>query len=107
VGTIRDWVPGDGKVVSWAPSPASVQKARQAPVSAAPASYMQAQHLRGFCEFADRGLDYSRLVMGSWDRPGRCDIRALTFVINAHRAGMTPTAAGSSSTTSPMSSAIP
>ena len=84
VGTIRDWVPGDGRVVSWGPSTASVAKARQAPVSSAPASYMQAQHLRGFCEFADRGLDYSRLVMGSWDRPGRCDIRALTFVINAH-----------------------
>lgn len=84
VGTIRDWEPGDGKVVSWGPSAASLKKARQAPVSQAPASYMQAQHLRGFCEFADRGLDYSRLVMGSWDRPGRCDIRALTFVINAH-----------------------
>jgi hypothetical protein len=84
VGTIYDWVPGPGSVVSWHPSPASLEKARQAPVSAVPASYMQAQHLRGFCEFAARGLDYSRLVMGSWDRPGRCDIRVLTYVINAH-----------------------
>lgn len=84
VGTIGDWAPGSGSVVSWHPTPASLEKARQAPTSPAPASYMQAQHLRGFCEFAARGLDYSRLVMGSWDRPGRCDIRALTYVINAH-----------------------
>jgi Condensation domain len=84
VGTVYDWVPGPGSVVSWHPSPASLEKARQAPVSAVPASYMQAQHLRGFCEFAARGLEYSRLVMGSWDRPGRCDIRVLTYVINAH-----------------------
>jgi Condensation domain len=83
-GTIDDWVAGPGSVVSWHPSTATLKKARQAPVNAAPASYMQAQHLRGFCEFAARGLDYSRLVMGSWDRPGRCDIRALTYVINAH-----------------------
>jgi condensation domain-containing protein len=84
VGTIYDWVPGSGSVVSWQPSPASLAKARQAPISGVPASYMQAQHLRGFCEFGARGLDYSRLVIGSWDRPGRCDIRALTYVINAH-----------------------
>lgn len=84
VGTIYDWVPGPGSVVSWHPSPASLEKARQAPVSAVPASYMQAQHLRGFCEFGACGLDYSRLIMGSWDGPGRCDIRALTYVLNAH-----------------------
>jgi hypothetical protein len=45
---------------------------------------MQGGHLRGFVEFGDRGLDYSRAVMGSWDVPGRCDIRAMTYVINAH-----------------------
>ncbi|MDT5322784.1 MAG: mycolipenoyl-CoA---2-(long-chain-fatty acyl)-trehalose mycolipenoyltransferase, partial [Mycobacterium sp.] len=84
VGTIYDWVPGPGSVVSWHPSPASLEKARQAPVSAVPASYMQAQHLRGFCEFAARGLDYSRLVMGTWDAPGRCDIRAMNYTINSH-----------------------
>jgi hypothetical protein len=84
VGTLCDWAPGSGSVVTWRPSAATLDKARQAPVSAVPASYMQAQHLRGFCEFTARGLDYSRLVMGSWDRSGRCDIRALTHVINAH-----------------------
>jgi hypothetical protein len=45
---------------------------------------MQAGHLRGFVEFRDRGVDYSRAIIGSWDVPGRCDIRALTYVINAH-----------------------
>ena len=78
VGMIDDWIPGPGSVVSWRPSAAAQVKARQAPVSTVPASYMQAQHLRGFCEFAARGLDYSRLVVGSWDTPGRCDIRTFT-----------------------------
>jgi 2-O-sulfo trehalose long-chain-acyltransferase len=45
---------------------------------------MQAGHLRGFVEFAERGFDYSRVVMGSWDIPGRCDIRTMSYVINAH-----------------------
>ncbi|GFG76029.1 condensation domain-containing protein [Mycobacterium botniense] len=84
VGTLYDWVPGPGSVVTWHPSAASLAKAREAPTSPVPASYMQAQHLRGFCEFAAQGLDYSRLVMGSWDIPGRCDIRAMTYVINSH-----------------------
>ncbi|MEZ0366474.1 condensation domain-containing protein [Mycobacterium sp. pUA109] len=84
MGTVYDWAPGSGSVVSWHASPASLAKARQAPVSAVPVGYMQSQHLRGFREFADRGLDYSRLVMGRWDRPGRCDIRAMSYVINSH-----------------------
>jgi len=84
VGTIDDWSPDPGSVVSWHASPASLAKAREAPISDVPASYMQAQHLRGFCEYAARGLDYSRLVIGSWDEPGQCDIRAMSYVINAH-----------------------
>jgi hypothetical protein len=84
IGIIQDWVPGSGSVVSWHPSPISVEKARQAPVSAVPASPMQAQHLRGFNEFAARGLDYSRLFTCSMDVPGRCDIRIMTYAINAH-----------------------
>ncbi len=84
VGTIRDWVPAPGSVVSWRPSPASLAKVRQAPVSALPPSYMQAQHLRGFREFATCGLEYSRLVMTSMDIPGRCDVRAMTYIINSH-----------------------
>ncbi|WP_246398598.1 condensation domain-containing protein [Mycobacterium vicinigordonae] len=45
---------------------------------------MQKGHLRGFVEFRDKGLDYSRAIMGSWEVPGRCDIRAMTYVINTH-----------------------
>ena len=84
VGLVYDWEPGPGSVVTWQPTPASVAKARQAPVVPAPPSSMQAAHLRGYVEFGERGLDYSRLVMGSWEIPGTCDIRTLTHVINAH-----------------------
>lgn len=84
VGTIYDSVPGPGSVVTWQASPAALAKVRQAPVSDVPVGYMQRQHLRGFCEFSTRGLDYSRLVMGCWDIPGRCDLRAMSYVINAH-----------------------
>jgi hypothetical protein len=45
---------------------------------------MQARHLRGYCEHAARGLDMSRVCIAAWDIPGRCDIRAMTYVINAH-----------------------
>ncbi|MFG1930759.1 condensation domain-containing protein [Mycobacterium sp. NPDC048908] len=83
-GRLEDWDPGSGSVVSWHGSAASREKARSAPVSPVPIGYMQAGHLRGFCEFAERGVDYSRVVMGSWDVPGRCDIRTMTYVINAH-----------------------
>ena len=84
ISRIDEWVPGAGSVVSWHASPASLAKAEQAPVSPVPPSYMQAQHIRGFCEFAARGLDYSRLIIGSWDEPGHCDVRAMSYVINSH-----------------------
>lgn len=81
---VTDWSPGGGTVVSWHPTPKSLAKAAAAPASAVPVSYMQAQHLRGFHEFEEKGLDYSRLVMVSWDEPGQCDQRAMSYVINAH-----------------------
>jgi 2-O-sulfo trehalose long-chain-acyltransferase len=84
VGIVHDWEPGPGSIVTWQPTPASLAKARQAPVVPAPPSSMQAGHLRGYVEFGDRGLDYSRLVMGSWEIPGQCDIRTMTHVINTH-----------------------
>ncbi|ORW56681.1 acyltransferase [Mycobacterium parmense] len=68
----------------WHPSPASLAKVRQAPVSAVPASHQQARHLRNFRDHATRGVDMSRLCIGSWDMPGQCDTRVLTYVINAH-----------------------
>jgi hypothetical protein len=84
IATIDEWAPGEGSVVSWHPSARSLAAAEAAPVSTVPVSYMQAQHIRGFHNYAARGLDYSRLVIGSWDVPGRCDIRAMSYVINAH-----------------------
>lgn len=84
VGLIYDWDPGQGPVVTWAPTPASVTKAQQAPVVAAPPSSMQAAHVRSYIDFTERGLEFSRLVMGSWEIPGKCDIRTMTHVINAH-----------------------
>lgn len=84
VGPIHDWVPAAGSVVSWQASSASLEIARQAPISEVPASYQQAQHLRRFSENAARGVDMSRLLTAGWDIPGRCDIRVMTHVINAH-----------------------
>ena len=84
VGTIDDWSPDPGSIVSWHASPTSLAKAQEAPISDVPISYMQAQHIRGFHDYAERGLDYSRLVIGSWDETGQCDLRAMSYVINAH-----------------------
>lgn len=71
-------------VVSWQPSPSSLAKVRQAPISPVPLASMQAAHLRGYCRYRDQGLDYARLVIGCGDVPGRCDIRVMTHVINTH-----------------------
>jgi hypothetical protein len=84
VETVHDWEPGPGNVVTWQPSPASLAKVRQAPVSAVPPSYMQAQHLRGYVKHADHGLRMSRLCIAAWDIQGQCDIRAMTYIVNAH-----------------------
>jgi hypothetical protein len=84
VGTVYDWVPEPGRIVSWQASPASLEKARQAPVSDVPLSAMQEAHLRGFSRYAARGLNYARLVIGSGDEPGRCDVRVMGYVINSH-----------------------
>jgi hypothetical protein len=81
---LNDWQPSVGSTVTWEPSPASLEKAAQAPRSDVPVSYMQGQHIRGYYHQKDLGLDYSRLMVVSCDAPGRCDIRAMSYVINAH-----------------------
>lgn len=81
---LHDWAPEPGRIVTWQPSPTSLAKAAQAPISAIPASYMQAHHLRHYREYAAQGLEMSRLLIASWDVPGRCDTRAMTHVINTH-----------------------
>jgi hypothetical protein len=84
VGTLGGWEPNTGSAVSWEPSVAAREKAAQAPVSAVPISYMQAQHIRGYYDQKARGLDYSRLMIVSCEAAGRCDIRAMSYVINTH-----------------------
>jgi hypothetical protein len=84
VGTPADWTPAAGSVTTWHPSPAAREAASRAPVSDVPVSYMQAQHLRGYCDQLEKGLDYSRLMVVSCDAPGQCDVRAMSFVINTH-----------------------
>jgi hypothetical protein len=83
-GAVNDWVPEPGPIVCWHPSETSLAKVRQAAVSGVPPSPQQARHLRNFRDHATRGADMSRLCIGNWEMPGRCDIRVLTYVINAH-----------------------
>jgi hypothetical protein len=82
--SVSDWVPDPGCVWLWHSSPATVEKAHQAPISAVPPSYIQARHLRGFREQMACGLDMSRLLVAALDFTGQCDIRAMTYVINSH-----------------------
>ncbi len=84
LATLNEWEPSPGSLVSWHPSPAARAKAHEAPVSPVPPSYIQERHLRSFSQQAARGLDHSRLLVASCEVFGRCDIRAMTYVINAH-----------------------
>ncbi|MHA7651301.1 condensation domain-containing protein [Mycobacterium sp. ML4] len=84
LGTVRDWSPPPGVVWTWSATPGALTTARQAPTSAVPPSYIQARHLRGFHEQRNRGLDMSRLLVVAFDIAGECDIRAMTYVFNAH-----------------------
>lgn len=84
VSTVNEWAPAPGALFSWHPSPDTRAKALEAPASAVPPSYVQARHLRSLREQAARGLDHSRLLIASVEVLGRCDLRAMTYVINAH-----------------------
>ncbi len=53
-------------------------------MSSVPPSYVQTRHLRSFSQQAARGLEHSRLLIASCEVYGRCDVRAMTYVINAH-----------------------
>jgi mycolipenoyl-CoA---2-(long-chain-fatty acyl)-trehalose mycolipenoyltransferase / long-chain-acyl-CoA---trehalose acyltransferase len=84
IKAIHDWIGQSGSVVSWHPSPVSQAKVRNAPVSTVPASYQQAQHIRGYRSHLANGSDMARLNIPAWDMPGQCDIRAMSHVINAY-----------------------
>jgi len=84
IKAIHDWIGASGDVVSWHPSSASRAKVGNAPVSAVPLSYQQAQHIRGYLSHLSTGSDMARLNIPAWDMPGQCDVRAMTHVINAY-----------------------
>ncbi|KAB7759422.1 acyltransferase [Mycolicibacterium mucogenicum DSM 44124] len=73
-----------GVLTSWNPSSASLAKLRNAPVSSVPVSYQQSQHIRAFRSHERNGTDMARLNIAAWDMPGKCDVRAMTHVINAY-----------------------
>lgn len=82
--SVHDWVGEPGQVVSWQPSPASMAKMRDAPVSPVPVSYQQEQHIRTFRRRRAAGADMARLNIPAWDIPGQCDLRAMSHVVNAY-----------------------
>lgn len=84
VGTLDEWTLTPGSVTSWHPTPTAADKARQAPVSAVPVSYMQGQHLRNYCARTAAGLNFSRQIIASCEVPGRCDISAMDHALNAY-----------------------
>ncbi|WGI30569.1 condensation domain-containing protein [Mycolicibacterium aubagnense] len=84
IRTIHDWMGSSGVLTSWNPSSASLTKLRNAPVSQVPVSYQQSQHIRAFRSHERNGTDMARLNIAAWDMPGKCDVRAMTHVINAY-----------------------
>ena len=84
IGSLDDWTLSPGSVTSWHPTAAASTKARQAPVSSVPVSYMQAQHIRGYQERTAAGLDYSRQIIATCELAGQCDISAMDYALNAY-----------------------
>ncbi|MGB3332796.1 MAG: condensation domain-containing protein [Mycobacterium sp.] len=84
VGSLDEWTLSPGTVISWHPTAAAAEKARQAAVSSVPVSYMQAQHLRNYCERTAAGLNFSRQIIASCEVPGQCDVSAMDHALNAY-----------------------
>ena len=81
---IHNWVDAPGTVVSWSPSPGCLAKVQDAPVTDVPPSYQQEQHIRSYRNHSANGLEMARLLIPAWKMPGRCDVRAMTYVINSY-----------------------
>src|ERR1700716_1398700 len=84
VGALDEWPLNPGSVTSWHPTAAAAEKARRAPVSAVPVSYMQRQHLRNYCERTAAGLNFSRQIIAACDVTGQCDLSAMDYAVNAY-----------------------
>lgn len=81
---IHDWVDAPGSMVTWSPAPGCLTKVAGAPANDVPASFQQEQHIRTYRAHSANGLEMARLLIPAWNMPGRCDIRAMTFVINSY-----------------------
>lgn len=84
IGSLGDWTPTPGSVISWHPTAAAAEKVRHAPVSSVPVSYMQSQHLRNFHERTAAGLDFSRQIIATCEVAGECDIAAMHEALNVY-----------------------
>ncbi|ORW68605.1 condensation domain-containing protein [Mycolicibacter senuensis] len=84
VGSLDEWTLTSGSVVSWHPTAAAAEKARQAPISSVPVSYMQGQHLRNYCERTAACQSFSRQIIASCEMPGQCDVSAMNHALNAY-----------------------
>ncbi|TDH56816.1 acyltransferase [Mycobacterium eburneum] len=84
VGSLDEWTLTPGSVTSWHPTTAAAEKARQAPVSSVPISYMQNQHLRNYHEQTAAGQGFSRQIIATCDVPGQCDVPAMNHALNTY-----------------------
>ncbi|MCV7322831.1 condensation domain-containing protein [Mycolicibacterium confluentis] len=84
VGPLGEWALKPGSVTSWHPTAESAEKARRAPVSLIPVSYMQNQHLRNYSERTGVGLNFSRQIIASCEVRGQCDIGAMDDAVNTY-----------------------
>uniref|UniRef100_A0A5Q5BDW0 PapA3_1 n=3 Tax=unclassified Mycobacterium TaxID=2642494 RepID=A0A5Q5BDW0_MYCSS len=82
IGGLDEWALKPGTVTSWHPTPAAAEKARRAPVSSVPISYMQRQHLRNYRERTGAGLNFSRQIIASCEVSGECEIAAMDHAVN-------------------------
>ena len=81
---LQEWSGPPAALTLWLPTAAARECARQASASPVPPSYEQEQHLRAFRACAARGEEMARLLIVVWEETGRCDLRAMTHVLNAH-----------------------
>lgn len=84
VGSLQEWTLTPGAVISWHPTAAASENARQAPVSSVPVSYIQGQHLRNYSQRTAAGLTFSRQIIASCEVSGQCDVSAMSQALNAY-----------------------
>src|SRR5690349_14140080 len=84
VGALDEWSLSPGTVTSWHPTATAREKARQAPVSPVPVSYMQRQHLCNYSQRTAAGLNFSRQIIASCEVTGQCDISAMDHAVNTY-----------------------